>query len=206
MLAVGAEPIRLPIGGDAATQVLSVNHIADYAALRARLAAVAHPARVLIMGASLIGCEFADDLLEHGHHVTLVDPHPLPLAALAAPSLSRGLADAWRGRALSLRLGTTVASVNHAHGACQVSLNDGTQVTADVVLSAVGLRPSVALARTAQLDIRRGIVVDAFGRTSAEGIYALGDCAEYSTGSGARVLPYVAPLLAAARAIAATLA
>jgi rubredoxin---NAD+ reductase len=206
VLALGAEPIRLPMEGDAAAEVLSVNHLADYAALRARLAAVPHPARVTIIGAGLIGCEFADDLLAGGHHVTLVDPNPLPLAALAAPSLSQGLADAWRGKPVRLQLGNTVARVDRGAGAYQLTLNDGTQLAADVVLSAVGLRPSVALAQTAQLETRRGIVVDAFGQTSAADIYALGDCAEYTTGAGSRVLPYVAPLLAAARAIAATLA
>jgi rubredoxin---NAD+ reductase len=206
VLALGAEPIRLSMEGDAAAEVLSVNHLADYADLRARLAAVPQPARVTIIGAGLIGCEFADDLLAGGHHVTLVDPNPLPLAALAAPSLSQGLADAWRGKPVRLQLGNTVARVDRGAGAYQLTLNDGTQLAADVVLSAVGLRPSVALAQAAQLETRRGIVVDAFGQTSAADIYALGDCAEYTTGAGSRVLPYVAPLLAAARAIAATLA
>jgi len=206
VLAVGAEPIRLPMGGDAAAHVLSVNHIADYAELRARLAAVAHPARVVIMGAGLIGCEFADDLLAGGHHVTLVDPNRLPLAALAAPSLSQGLTQAWSGRALSLRLGTTVDSVWHDGDVFAVALADGARLTADLVLSAVGLRPSVALAQSAGLETQRGIVVDAFGQTSAPGIYALGDCVQYTTSAGSRVLPYVAPLLTAARAIAASLA
>ena len=87
-----------------------------------------------------------------------------------------------------------------------VSLADGGSVAADLVLSAVGLRPSIALAQAAGLETRRGIVIDGYGQTSAPGIYALGDCAEYSTADGGAVLPYIAPLLTAARAIAATLA
>ena len=206
VLALGAQPIRLPMAGDAAGDVLSVNHIDDYAELRARLERIGRPARVAIIGAGLIGCEFADDLLGGGHHVTLVDPNKLPLAALAAPSLSQGLANAWSGRALDLRLGTTVQGVARADDGYLLSLADGASVQADLVLSAVGLRPSVALAQAAQLETRRGIVVDAYGQTSASDIFALGDCAEYTTASGSAVLPYVAPLLAAARAIAATLA
>ncbi len=206
VLALGAQPIRLPMGGDAADDVLSVNHLADYAELRARLDRIGAPARVAIIGAGLIGCEFADDLLAGGHHVTLVDPNRLPLAALAAPSLSAGLAQAWAGRSLALRLGTTVASVARAGHGFVVSLADGSAFEADLVLSAVGLRPSVALAQAAQLETRRGIAVNAYGQTSASGIFALGDCAEYTTPYGSAVLPYVAPLLAAARAIAATLA
>ncbi|MES2019615.1 MAG: FAD-dependent oxidoreductase [Pseudomonadota bacterium] len=206
VLALGATPIRLPMQGDAAGEVLSVNHIDDYVELCARLDRIARPARVTIIGAGLIGCEFADDLLAGGHHVTLVDPNRLPLAALAAPSLSRGLARAWDGKALALRLGTTVTGVEHAGGAFRVSLADGSSMEADLILSAVGLRASIALAQAAQLATRRGIVVDSHGQTSASDIYALGDCAEYTIAGGSAVLPYVAPLLTAARAIAATLA
>jgi rubredoxin-NAD+ reductase len=203
VLALGAQPIRLPMAGDAAGAVLSVNHLDDYVQLRARLDQLGGPARVTIIGAGLIGCEFADDLLAGGHQVPLVDPNALPLGALAAPSLSAGLARAWGGRPVALRLGTTVAGVAHADGALRVTLADGSSVAADVVLSAVGLRPATALAQAAGLATERGILVDHHGQTSADGVYALGDCAQYA---GAGVLPYIAPLLAAARAIAATLA
>ena len=206
VLALGAQPIRLPTAGNAAAEVLSVNHIDDYVLLRAMLDAVGGPARVAIMGAGLIGCEFADDLLAGGHAVTLVDPNPMPLAALAAPSLSAGLTQAWHGRALTLCLGTTVARVDRVQEALQLTLADGRTVEADIVLSAVGLRPSIALAQTAGLATGRGILIDAFGQTSARDIYALGDCAEYTTAYGSAVMPYVAPLMAAARAIAGTLA
>ena len=202
VLALGAEPIRLALAGDAAEQVLSVNHIDDYALLRERLAAAGAGARVVILGAGLIGCEFADDLAGAGHRVTLVDPNPLPLAALAAPSLSQGLAKAWEGSAIALRLGTTATGITRAGDALCVHLADGSSIEAELVLSAVGLRPATALARAAGLATRRGIVVDGYGLTSAAAIYALGDCAEYGEDG---VLPYVAPLMTAARAIAATL-
>ncbi|MES2126911.1 MAG: FAD-dependent oxidoreductase [Pseudomonadota bacterium] len=203
VLALGAEPIRLPIDGDAGHEVLSVNHLDDYALLRERLEQLGRPARVAILGAGLIGCEFAEDLVAGGHGVTLIDPNVRPLAALAAPVLSDGLAQAWSGQAISLRLGTIATSVVRVGAVLLVGLADGSFVSADLVVSAVGLRPSTALARASGLATARGIVVDALGRTSAPNVYALGDCAEYS---GAGVLPYVAPLMAAARAIAATLA
>ena len=206
VLALGAEPIRVPVAGDAATEVLSVNHLDDYAELRSRLERIGGPAHVAIIGAGLIGCEFADDLLAGGHSVTLIDPNPRPLAALAAPSLSQGLANAWKGRAVRLKLGTTVASVERASDALRVLTADGESLTADMVLSAVGLRPSTALAKAALIATARGIVVDGFGQTSASDIFALGDCAEYTTATGSAVMPYVAPLMAAARAIASTLA
>ncbi|MDB5959983.1 MAG: alkT [Massilia sp.] len=206
VLALGATPIRLPIDGDAAGEVLSVNHLDDYAGLRARLDALGRPARVVILGAGLIGCEFADDLVAGGHQVSLVDPNPRPLAALAAPGLSAALVDAWAQLPITLNMNTTATAVQRAQNGLRVSLADGGVVEADIVLSAVGLRPSIALAQSAGLATRRGIVVDEFGRTSAANIYALGDCAEYSTANGGVVMPYIAPLLLAARAIGATLA
>jgi rubredoxin-NAD+ reductase len=206
VLALGAQPIRLALAGDGAGEVLSVNHIDDYALMRGRLAQLGRAARVAILGAGLIGCEFADDLAAGGHIVTLVDPGTRALSALAAPSLSRGLAQAWKAQAITLRLGTTATGVERDGDALVVSLADGDKLEADLVLSAVGLRPATALAQQAGLATGRGIVVDRYGQTSAGGIYALGDCAEYAVDGGSAVLPYVAPLLAAARAIAATLA
>jgi rubredoxin-NAD+ reductase len=207
VLAIGADPIRLKLAGDGAERVLSVNHIDDYSQLRAQLNGFPDGARITILGAGLIGCEFAEDLSGAGHRVTLVDPNQRPLAALAAPALSAGLMAAWAARSIALELGTSAASIDVANDdGLQVSLANGKIIEADIVLSAVGLRPAVALAKSAGLATGRGILVDAFGRSSDAAIFALGDCAEYATASGSAVLPYVAPLMTAARAIASTLA
>ncbi|HWJ94929.1 MAG TPA: FAD-dependent oxidoreductase, partial [Telluria sp.] len=206
VLATGAQPVRLPLQGDAAGAVLSVNHLDDYAVLRARLDKVGRGAAVVIIGAGLIGCEFAEDLAGAGYRVTLVDPNARPLAALASPALSNALLRAWSGRGVGLRHGTTAVAVERDGERLKVRLADGAVLGADVVLSAVGLRPSIGLAQDARLETRRGIVVDAHGHTSALDIFALGDCAEYATNGGGVVLPFVAPLMAAARAVAGALA
>ncbi|GAA4026164.1 FAD-dependent oxidoreductase [Actimicrobium antarcticum] len=209
VIAVGAQPIRLAIPGNAATGILAVNHIDDYAAFRLRCERdqSGKGIRIAILGAGLIGCEFADDLTGGGHRVTLIDPNTLPLAALASPALSRGLQSALENKGVKLMLGTTASSVDQADRAIRVSLANGSSIDVDLVLSAVGLRPDVALAAAAGLQVHRGIVVDSFGRTTAPAIYALGDCAEYTAGNMAmgQILPYIAPLMTAARAIARTL-
>lgn len=207
VLAVGAQPIRLTIDGDGAAQVLSVNHVSDYARFRALVALPKHAgaARVTILGAGLIGCEFADDLAGAGHLVTLIDPNPLPLAALAAPALSSGLEVALRARGIVLKLATTATRIDCHNDSFRVSLADGSTVDTDIVLSAVGLRPDLTIAKAAGLATAAGILVDVNGQTSAADVYAVGDCAEYTTDSGCRTLPYVAPLMTAARAIARTL-
>jgi rubredoxin-NAD+ reductase len=207
VLAVGAQAIQLGLKGDAADQVLSVNHIDDYAAFRERINAAATPARVTILGAGLIGCEFADDLAGAGHAVTLVDPSTRPLAALAAPTLSAGLQAALIARGVTFHLGTVAETVSRAGNGLQVTLADGTTINTDIVLSAVGLRPDLRLAQTAQLKTGRGIIIDTAGLTSAADIYALGDCAEYTSNvdGTTRILPYIAPIMTAGRAIARSL-
>lgn len=209
VLAVGAQAIHLGLKGDAADKVLSVNHIDDYAVFRARVNSQdnAVPVRVAILGAGLIGCEFADDLAGAGHTVTLIDPSNRPLAALTAPALSAGLQAALIARGVRFHFGTVAETVTHAATDLCVTLADGTTVEADVVLSAVGLRPDLRLAHAAQLKTGRGIIIDTAGQTSAADIYALGDCAEYtSTIDGStRTLPYIMPIMTAGRAIARTL-
>lgn len=209
VLAVGAEPIRLPLTGSAASRVLSVNHVDHYSEFRSQLAACARQgkASVTILGAGLIGSEFANDLANAGYKVTLVDPGPRPLAALAPPAIAEGLHEALKTLDVEVRLGVTAESIDEAPGGIQVSLSDGSTFTTDIVLSAVGLKPSLSLAQLAQLATNRGIIVDETGKTSHPDIYALGDCAEYKSSDGvSRLLPYVAPIMNAARAIASTLA
>ncbi|MGB1438409.1 MAG: FAD-dependent oxidoreductase, partial [Luminiphilus sp.] len=98
--------------------------------------------------------------------------------------------------------GPLATEVNRTETGYRVTLNNGDFIDADAVLSAVGVRPRTELAAAAGLETARGIKTDRFLKTSAEGVYALGDCAEVA----GHVLVYVAPLLAAGRALAATLA
>jgi rubredoxin-NAD+ reductase len=205
VLAVGAQPIRLALNGNAAHEVMSVNHIDDYARLRERMRHFGERVRVTILGAGLIGCEFADDFAGAGHMVTLVDSNAAPLAALASPAESQGLAAALRARGVKLRLGTTAARIDRNGESQSVLLSDGQVHDADLVLSAVGLRPDLRLAQAAGLASGRGITVDAYGRAGTADVYAVGDCAEYRSGAAQVCLPYVMPLMTAARAIARTL-
>ena len=215
VLATGAQAIRLPLRGDAADGVLSINHLDDFTAFHARLDAVRQtnqgtPPRVLIMGAGLIGCEFANDLAATGHAVTLVDPAPLPMATLLPAPASEALQAALGSLGVQWHLGSTVTSIHRAaasststeHGELVVELADGHQVRADLVLSAIGLRSDTALAQAAGLACERGILVDAALQTSAPNVYALGDNSQYASG---RTLPYVMPIMNAARALANTL-
>ena len=198
VLALGADVVRLPFGGDAAQQILSVNDLLDYAHFRTQ---VASAKRVLVIGAGLIGCEFANDLLAAGIKPTVVDPMSYPLTALLPEAAGLAVKAALQAAGVEWKFGATVQAVDRAESGFRVTLANGEQLDTDLVLSAVGLRPRTALARDAGLEIKRGIVVDAHGETSAKDVYALGDCAEYEAG----VMPYVLPIMTAGRAMAQTL-
>ncbi len=213
VLATGAHPIRIPMQGDAANAVSSVNHLDDLRRLHADLHAL--PARaqgqaatVLVMGAGLIGCEFANDLLSAGYAVHVVDPSPRPLAALLPAPAGEQLRQALQDLGVVWHFGTTVQRLDAATGGAQrwlATLANGTTLAADAVLSAVGLRADTALAAQAGIACERGVRVDAHLQTSAPGVYALGDCAQYAS-AGGRTLPYVMPIMNAARVLAANLA
>ena len=198
VLALGADPIRLPIEGNGAADVLSVNDLADYARLRERL----RPnACVVILGAGLIGCEFANDLRIAGFDVEVVDlaPHPLGrlLPAKAAASLRAGL------EAIGVRFhfGTSCIEIARDGNLYRARLDNGETLAADLVLSAVGLRPRTAIAAAAGLAVNRGINTNRLLQSSNPGIYALGDCVEVERLN----LPFVMPIMHAARALAKTL-
>lgn len=201
VLAHGAHPIRVPLQGDAADQVLSVNQLEDYALLRERL----QPgARVLIMGAGLIGCEFANDLIVAGFKVQVVDPSARPLAALLPEDASHSLANALSALGVVWHWGTSVQSVHQQGTELQVQLNNGEQLTTDLVLSAIGLRANTEWLTSSGVDCDRGVLVDAHLQTNDPHVYALGDVAQYASADN-RSLPYVMPIMTAARALGSTL-
>ncbi len=199
VLATGATPIRPPLGGDAAGEVLSVNSLEDYRRFRERLGS--GPRRVALIGPGLIGCEFANDLRAAGHQVAVIGPDPWPISTLLPEAAGRDLQQALEAAGVAWHLGTVVESVARAGGGYRLQLADGGTLEADLVLSAVGLRPDTRLAEAAGLEVHRGVVTDRLLRTSDPLIYALGDCAEVEGLN----LPFVAPIMQGAKALARTL-
>lgn len=199
VLALGADPIRLLIAGDASDAVLSVNDWADYVRFRERVAAAK---RILVLGAGLIGCEFANDLRYADKSVTVLDLASQPLSRLLPPHAAARLQSALANAGITWRLGQTLTQLQHTAGQLQATFSQGDVESFDLVLSAIGLRPRVALAESAGLLVGRGIQVDRHLASSDPNIFALGDCAEVS----GWVLPYVMPIMQAARALAKTLA
>lgn len=210
VLATGAAP-RIPfeVPDDCASRCVTINNLDDYRRFYATLDAT--PSRIAIIGAGLVGCEFANDLHTGGHSVTLIAPETTPLSRLLPECPGAALADAFQTAGIELALGQTLQSITH-HDTQTVRLSlapatsdsqlSSDAIDADVVLLATGLAPCTTLAEMAGLDVSAsGITVDRTLQTTHPDIYALGDAACIE---GVNAM-YVQPLQASAQALANTL-
>lgn len=202
VLAWGADVIRPAIAGTGIDQVHSINDLLDYERFREAL----HGGkRVVIMGAGLIGCEFANDLRNGGYEVDVVALCDTALPGLLPAEAGNAVVRGLEMEGVRFHFGTTVDRVDRVDrvdSGVRVVLGNGEVLEADLVVSAIGLKPRIELAQKAGLQVNLGIQVNRALETSAPDVYALGDCAEVD----GHVLLYVLPLMACARALAKTLA
>ena len=170
ILSPGGFAARPPIDGLDSPRVHTLRTVDDALALRE-----ASGTRAVVLGAGFIGIEAAEALAHRGFETHLVEyaEHVLPpLEVEMATLVTREL------RALGVRVHTGVAAQSIAHGDDRdsVTLTDGTELSADVIVLSAGVRPDTALAEVAGIETRGGyILVDDRGRTSADDVYAVGD-------------------------------
>lgn len=202
VLAVGANPIRLAIAGDGSDDIHVVNSLTDYRTFRENLSK-RKDKRVVILGAGLIGCEFANDLLHSHYDVTVIDLAPQPLGRLLPNHVAEAFKTNLEQAGIKFALSTTVEKVTKINDGedYAVTLANGQTLVADIVLSAIGLQPNIALAKEANIQTSRGIITNTLLETSQPDIYAVGDCAEVN----GTLLPFVMPIMQQARALAKTL-
>lgn len=197
VLAWGASPITLPILEQCAS-AFSINHFEDYSRFREHLNRKMH---VAVLGAGLIGCEFANDLAHSGHEVTMITPARYPLDTLIPENIGLNLQKALSELNVQWNLGSIVSAITEEDSPT-ITLTNGKILKADAILSAIGIRPKTDLAKESGIIINRGIVTNSFLETNHPDIYALGDCAEVN----GYVLPYIAPIAQCTKALAKTLA
>ena len=198
VLALGADQIRIPLEGNAVSEVLTVNDLEDYEKFRK---VIVGKKKVAILGAGLIGCEFANDLALGGFEVDVIDLAPQVLGRLLPEPAAKALQDKLSEAGVRWHFSTTVQTINRNGDALEMNLANGHSISCDVALSAVGLKPRLDLANAAGIKTGAGIQVNRHLETSSSNIYSLGDCAEVD----GLVLPYVMPIMQAARALAPTL-
>jgi NADPH-dependent 2,4-dienoyl-CoA reductase/sulfur reductase-like enzyme/nitrite reductase/ring-hydroxylating ferredoxin subunit len=172
VLATGAEPIRLPIPGADLPHVHVLRSLADSRALTEASKAAR---RAVVVGASFIGLEAAASLRMREVEVTVVAPDERPLGKILGPQLGDFVRALHEEHGVVFKLGTKPKAIRED----DVELESGETVPADLVVLGVGVRPRVALAEAAGLDVDNGVLVDERLQTSVPGIYAAGDIARW---------------------------
>jgi ferredoxin-nitrate reductase len=172
---------------------------------RAIVAAARAARRAVVIGGGLLGLEAARGLREHGLQVAVVHLGERLMDLQLDPMGARMLERAMHALGVDVRLGVHTASVagSGRDGAVRaVVLDDGSELPADLVVVAAGVRPEVGLARDAGLEVDRAIVVDDELRTSQPGVHAVGECVQHR----GVVYGLWAPLLEQAKVAGAALA
>ena len=195
LIATGSDPFIIPVPGRDLPGVVTFRDMADVDHM---LTAADRGGAAVVIGGGLLGLEAAHGLTLRGMQVTVIHLMPTLMERQldeAAGWLLKSALEA-RGQVILTEAHTAeIVGDSHVEG---VRLKDGTLIPASLVVMAVGIRPSVALARDAGLDIGRGIIVDDHMVTSDPSILAVGECVEHD----GMVYGLVAPLWDMCRALA----
>jgi NAD(P)H-dependent nitrite reductase small subunit len=199
LLATGSSPIILPIPGKAFPGVVTFRDLAD---VECMLSAARQYRKAAVIGGGLLGLEAANALAKRGMEVTVV--HLLatlmerqldgPAAALLRASLE--------ARGLKFRMPAKTVAVLGGNRATGLRFEDGSELAADLIVMAAGVRPNIDLASRAGLRCERGVLVDDTLQTFDPSVYAVGECVQHRN----TVFGLVAPLWEQARVCAAHLA
>lgn len=204
IIATGSLPIVIPVPGSDLAGVLTYRDLDD---VNAMLLAARSGGRAVVIGGGLLGLEAAAGLKERGMDVTVLHLMSSLMERQLDPAAGHLLKEAMEARGILVRLNANTEAILGTDSRYNpprvkaVRLDDGTEIPADLVVMAVGIRPNAGLAKEAGLAVNRGIVVDAAMCTSDPDIYALGECAEVD----GQCFGLVAPLYEMADVVAAHL-
>jgi nitrite reductase (NADH) large subunit len=177
VLATGSEPIRLAVPGHNLAGVTTFRTLADVAYLEA---AAARRVPAVVIGGGLLGIEAAYGLARAGVRVTLLHLMDRLMERQLDAEGAAVLKAALEAQGIGVLLQAQTHAIRGASAVESVELQDGRRIACGLVVMAVGVRANTALAETAGLPARRGIVVDERLQTAAPGIHAIGDCAEHA--------------------------
>lgn len=173
LLATGGKPRRLPFGGE---DILYYRTLEDYRRLRLM---ADQKNRFAVVGGGFIGSEIAAALAMNGKQVTMIFPEDGIGARMFPGDLSLFLNDYYRQKGVDVCPNATVSGLERQDDELLVKVKGGKEVPVDGVVAGLGIMPSYELAQNAGLDVKNGILVDEYLRTSQPDIYAAGDVAEF---------------------------
>jgi 3-phenylpropionate/trans-cinnamate dioxygenase ferredoxin reductase component len=185
VLATGSEPIRPPVPGSDDPEILTMRTVENSTRLQDR---VGEGDRAVVVGSGFIGCEAAASLSMRGAAVTLASHERSPQRKRLGDGVGERIEGWLRDFGVDLRLGVKIKGVERKGGGLAVNLDNGNTLDTGTVLLATGVRPRIQLAAGAGLEVDHGIITDSSMRTSAPGIYAVGDIAQAYNESAGRHL------------------
>jgi NADPH-dependent 2,4-dienoyl-CoA reductase/sulfur reductase-like enzyme/nitrite reductase/ring-hydroxylating ferredoxin subunit len=172
LIATGADPVGIPVEGAEPSRIFLLRSFADSRAIVER---ASQAKKAVVVGASFIGLEVAASLRTRGVEVHVVAPEDIPMERILGSELGAFVRALHETHGVVFHLGQTVKRVEGK----QVMLSGGATLDADFIVMGTGVRPTIALAERAGLTIDRGIVVNEYLETSAEGVFAAGDAVRW---------------------------
>jgi 3-phenylpropionate/trans-cinnamate dioxygenase ferredoxin reductase subunit len=184
VLATGSKVRRLGIPGATLAGIHYMRGIDDALAISASLIP---GSRLIVVGGGWIGLEIAAVARQRTVDVVLLEASGQVCSRALPLGLAGYLQRLHEGRGVRICLETTVTRFEGNDRFEFAELSDGTSIAADTAIIGIGVTPNAEIARDAGLETDNGIIVDAFGRTSDDSIYAAGDVANQPDGFGGRV-------------------
>lgn len=175
IIATGAKPL-VPKAFADHQSVFTLRNIEDAFTIAERLTIAS---RIAIVGGGFIGCEVAASARYLGSNVTMIEALAAPLQRAIGSAPARVVADLHVRMGVQVLVGTQVTSIEEAGDHARLSLGDGRQVETQTVVLGLGVRPDLKWLEGAGIATRRGVLCDAWGRTSVPHVFAVGDVAEW---------------------------
>ncbi len=185
VLATGSEPIRLPVPGADDPEILVMRTVENSTRLQGH---AGEGSQAVVVGSGFIGCEAAASLSLRGADVTLITLEDSPQQERLGQEVGERIEGWLRGYGVELRFGASLAGIQRQDDGYDLSIEGGDKISTRTVLFGTGVAPRTGLAEEAGLEVDGGVVTDSSMRTSAPGVFAVGDIARAYNESAGRHL------------------
>jgi 3-phenylpropionate/trans-cinnamate dioxygenase ferredoxin reductase component len=184
-LATGSEPIRLPIPGADDPEILVMRTVENSRRLQSR---IRENGNAVVVGSGFIGCEAAASLAMLGGDVTLISLEESPQQVRLGQEVGERIEGWLRDYGVNLRLGVSLESIERSNTGYELTVEGANAISTGTVVFGTGVMPRTWLAEEVGLEVDGGVVTDSSMRTSAPGIFAVGDIARAYNESAGRHL------------------
>lgn len=186
LLATGSNPVLLLVPGNSLPGVVTFRDLQD---IDRMLSVAREHRRAVVIGGGLLGLEAANGLRYRGMHVTVVHLHDTLMERQLDAAAAHLLRMSLERRGLTFKLPARTAAILGESRATGVRFEDGSEVSADLIVMAVGIRPNIELAKASGIQCDRGVLVDDTMLTYDPSVYAVGECVQHRNKTYGLVAP-----------------